>query len=96
MYKRQVLVGDGPLTARLQTRYPDVIFPGMRIGADLAAHYASADLFLFPSLTETCLLYTSEMSLIAQPCRELLQRCGASSLRLSVIESSHGLHQSFV
>ena len=50
---RLVLVGDGPLASRLQARYPDVIFPGMRIGADLAAHYASADLFLFPSLTET-------------------------------------------
>ena len=43
---RLVLVGDGPLASRLQARYPDVIFPGMRIGADLAAHYASADLFL--------------------------------------------------
>ncbi len=50
---RLVLVGDGPMAARLRTRYPDVVFPGMRIGADLAAHYASADFFLFPSLTET-------------------------------------------
>ncbi len=50
---RLVLVGDGPLTSRLKTRYPNVVFPGMRIGADLAAHYASADFFLFPSLTET-------------------------------------------
>lgn len=50
---RLVLVGDGPMTARLRTRHPDVVFPGMRTGADLAAHYASADFFLFPSLTET-------------------------------------------
>ena len=50
---RLVLVGDGPLAARLQARHPEIVFPGMRIGADLAAHYASADLFLFPSLTET-------------------------------------------
>lgn len=50
---RLVLVGDGPMTARLRARHPDVVFPGMRTGADLAAHYASADLFLFPSLTET-------------------------------------------
>ena len=50
---RLVLVGDGPLAARLQAHHPEIVFPGMRIGADLAAHYASADLFLFPSLTET-------------------------------------------
>ena len=50
---RLVLVGDGPLTPRLQTRYPDVVYCGMQHGEALAAHYASADLFLFPSLTET-------------------------------------------
>ena len=50
---RLVLVGDGPLAAKLQMRHPEIVFPGVRIGADLAAHYASADLFLFPSLTET-------------------------------------------
>ena len=50
---RLVLVGDGPLAGRLHARHPEIVFSGMRIGADLAAHYASADLFLFPSLTET-------------------------------------------
>ncbi len=50
---RLVLVGDGPLAARLRVRHPEIVFPGARTGADLAAHYASADLFLFPSLTET-------------------------------------------
>lgn len=48
-----VLVGDGPLHAALKARYPQHVFTGMRCGEDLAAHYASADLFLFPSLTET-------------------------------------------
>jgi glycosyltransferase involved in cell wall biosynthesis len=50
---RLVLVGDGPERARLAREYPDVIFAGMRTGEDLAAHYASADVFLFPSMTET-------------------------------------------
>ncbi len=50
---RLVLVGDGPERARLERENPDVIFAGMRIGDDLAAHYASADVFLFPSVTET-------------------------------------------
>ncbi|MDD5330622.1 MAG: glycosyltransferase family 1 protein [Sulfuricella sp.] len=48
-----VWVGDGPQRSLLQARYPDHIFAGMRTGVDLAEHYASADVFLFPSLTET-------------------------------------------
>ncbi|HRF44640.1 MAG TPA: glycosyltransferase family 1 protein [Candidatus Competibacteraceae bacterium] len=50
---RLVLVGDGPLAPRLRARHPDFVYCGMRQGPDLAAHYASADLFLFPSMTET-------------------------------------------
>ncbi|MDZ7590356.1 MAG: glycosyltransferase family 1 protein [Rubrivivax sp.] len=50
---RLVLVGDGPERARLQRQCPGAVFAGLRHGSDLAAHYASADLFLFPSLTET-------------------------------------------
>ena len=50
---RLVVVGDGPERARLEKQAPDVIFAGMRTGKDLATHYASADLFLFPSMTET-------------------------------------------
>jgi glycosyltransferase involved in cell wall biosynthesis len=50
---RGVLVGDGPLRAALQSPHPDLHFAGMRVGEDLAAHYASADVFLFPSETET-------------------------------------------
>lgn len=48
-----LLVGDGPQRAELAARCPAAIFAGQRTGDDLAAHYASADLFLFPSLTET-------------------------------------------
>ena len=50
---RLVIVGDGPLRRPLQNKHPDYHFAGMRRGAELAAHYASADLFLFPSLSET-------------------------------------------
>jgi glycosyltransferase involved in cell wall biosynthesis len=48
-----VLVGDGPARAALQRNNPDFHFCGMQRGEALARHYASADLFLFPSLTET-------------------------------------------
>ena len=50
---RLVLVGDGPARRELQQRCPQAVFAGMRSGEDLAAHYASADCFVFPSLTET-------------------------------------------
>ncbi len=50
---RLLFVGDGPQRAELQSRCPDAIFAGHRHGDDLAAHYASADLFAFPSLSET-------------------------------------------
>lgn len=50
---RMVWVGDGPSAKRLADEHPEHHFAGTRIGEDLAAHYASADLFLFPSLTET-------------------------------------------
>ncbi|BET67982.1 glycosyltransferase family 1 protein [Opitutales bacterium ASA1] len=50
---RLVLVGDGPERAALQKRYPEFHFAGMQRGEALASHYASGDVFLFPSVTET-------------------------------------------
>ncbi|WP_006788186.1 glycosyltransferase family 4 protein [Thiorhodospira sibirica] len=50
---RFVLVGDGPELRELKRLHPDFIFCGMRTGEDLARHYASGDVFLFPSLSET-------------------------------------------
>ncbi len=50
---RMVWVGDGPARAALARRYPSHVFVGTRTGGDLAAHYASADWFLFGSMTET-------------------------------------------
>lgn len=50
---RFVLVGDGPERASLQSAYPGFHFAGTRRGEELAAHYASAEVFLFPSVTET-------------------------------------------
>lgn len=50
---RLVVVGDGPLAEKLHVEYPEAIFTGPRRGEELARHYASADMFLFPSLTDT-------------------------------------------
>jgi glycosyltransferase involved in cell wall biosynthesis len=48
-----VLVGDGPACKPLSATHRDFVFAGMRRGNDLARHYASGDIFLFPSLSET-------------------------------------------
>lgn len=50
---RFIVVGDGPERGRLADTNPDFIFAGMHRDEALARHYASGDLFLFPSLTET-------------------------------------------
>lgn len=49
----KAVVGDGPHRPYLQERYPHVRFAGRRLGEDLANHYASADVFVFPSRTDT-------------------------------------------
>ncbi len=50
---RLILVGDGPAEAALRTQLPEAVFAGMQRGENLARHYASSDIFLFPSCTET-------------------------------------------
>ena len=50
---RFVWVGDGPARDALARENPDFIFCGVKRGAELARHFASGDLFLFPSLSET-------------------------------------------
>jgi len=49
----RVVVGGGPALARLRARFPDCTFTGPMHGEDLARCYASADVFVFPSLTDT-------------------------------------------
>ena len=49
----KVVVGDGPSRAELQRRFPNTVWRGYQYGQELAAHFASADCFVFPSRTET-------------------------------------------
>jgi glycosyltransferase involved in cell wall biosynthesis len=49
----KVVVGDGPLREELTAKYPEVVFAGMKHGEELAAYFAGADVFVFPSLTDT-------------------------------------------
>ena len=49
----KVVIGEGPQEAELRQRYPTVTFLGLLKGRELAAHLAAADVFVFPSRTDT-------------------------------------------
>jgi glycosyltransferase involved in cell wall biosynthesis len=49
----QVVVGDGPSRAGLQAQFPNAVFVGVKSREDLAAYYSAADVFVFPSRTDT-------------------------------------------
>jgi glycosyltransferase involved in cell wall biosynthesis len=49
----KLIVGDGPALDDLKTRFPEAVFIGKKEGKDLARVYASADVFVFPSRTDT-------------------------------------------
>ena len=49
----KVLVGAGPSLGELKRKYPDAVFVGEKHGEELARHYAAADVFVFPSKTDT-------------------------------------------
>jgi len=74
---RIVLVGDGPLARQIAADCPDAIRAGVQYGETLAAHYASADLFLFASLSETFGNVTLEA--LASGLPVVAYDCGAAS-----------------
>ncbi len=49
----KVVVGDGPQLEELRRKYPDIVFTGVKHGEELARHFADADVFVFPSRTDT-------------------------------------------
>ena len=49
----KVVVGDGPQREELIARYPEAVFAGAKFGAELVRYFAGADVFVFPSLTDT-------------------------------------------
>jgi glycosyltransferase involved in cell wall biosynthesis len=92
---RLVLVGHGPLAEELSTRCPEAILAGPRSGQELSAHYASADLFLFPSLTETYGNVTAEAMASGLPvvafangAAALLVRSGVNGARVPTTDNA--------
>src|SRR5258705_2245750 len=73
----KVIVGDGPARAALAKKYPQAVFLGARQGEALAEAYAAADVFVFPSKTDTFGLVLLESA------RERPAGCGVSRDRAS-------------
>lgn len=61
------IVGDGPARAHLEKKYPEAHFTGYKFGRELARHVAAADVFVFPSLTDTLGLVMLEANACGTP-----------------------------
>jgi glycosyltransferase involved in cell wall biosynthesis len=61
------VVGDGPAKATLEKKFPSVTFTGYKFGEELAHHLAAADVFVFPSLTDTLGLVMLEANACGVP-----------------------------
>lgn len=63
----KVVVGGGPALDELKEKYPNAIFAGPKFGEELARHYADADVFVFPSFTDTFGLVILEAAACGTP-----------------------------
>jgi len=63
----KVIVGGGPALDELKAKYPDALFTGPKFGEELARHYADADVFVFPSFTDTFGLVILEAAACGTP-----------------------------
>ncbi len=61
------VVGDGPARRKLEKKYPEAVFTGYKFGRELARHLAAADVFVFPSLTDTLGLVMLEANACGVP-----------------------------
>jgi glycosyltransferase involved in cell wall biosynthesis len=90
----KVVVGPGPQKEELEAKYPKAVFTGSKSGADLAAHFACADVFVFPSLTDTFGLVILEAMASGTPVAaypapgpiDIIHNSGAGKLATSATE----------
>jgi glycosyltransferase involved in cell wall biosynthesis len=90
----KVVVGDGPQREELEAKYPQAVFRGARFNEDLACHFSDADVFVFPSLTDTFGLVILEAMACGTPVAafpapgpiDILPGSGAGSLAKSQTE----------
>jgi glycosyltransferase involved in cell wall biosynthesis len=90
----KVVVGPGPQLEELKAKYPQVVFRGAKSGPQLSAHFAGADVFVFPSLTDTFGLVILEAMASGTPVAaypapgpiDIIPRSGAGVLAASATE----------
>lgn len=63
----KVVVGDGPQRRELERRFPEAVFAGVKTGAELASYFQRADVFVFPSRTDTFGLVLAEAMACGTP-----------------------------
>jgi glycosyltransferase involved in cell wall biosynthesis len=63
----KVVVGDGPQRRELEKRFPEAVFVGTKTGGELASYYQRADVFVFPSRTDTFGLVLAEAMACGTP-----------------------------
>lgn len=108
----KVIVGDGPSRAELESAYPKAHFVGKKTGKDLADHYRSADVFVFPSRTDTfgmvliealaCGLpvaaypVTGPVDIITEPYLGVLDDDLAKAARDAAMLAGHDLREAYI
>ena len=75
------IVGDGPAKKNLEKKYPNVIFTGYKFGEELARHLAAADVFVFPSLTDTLGLVMLEANACGVPVATLPSQASSAVIK---------------
>ena len=78
------IVGDGPARKTLEAKYPKVIFTGYKFGRELARHVAAADVFVFPSLTDTLGLVMLEANACGVPVAALPSEATSTVIKQGV------------
>jgi glycosyltransferase involved in cell wall biosynthesis len=93
-----VLVGDGPIRKKLEKENPDLIFAGAKYDQELAQYYASANMFLFPSTTETFGNVIPEALSSGLPCTTFNYAAGALFIKSPVMGllPEYGSNESFI
>ncbi len=75
------IVGDGPARAHLEKKYTDAVFTGYKFGRELARHLAAADVFVFPSLTDTLGLVMLEANACGTPIATLPSQASSAVVK---------------
>lgn len=72
------IVGDGPVRKHLESKYKDAVFTGYKFGEELASHLAAADVFVFPSKTDTLGLVMLEANACGLPIASFFSQASTS------------------